>query len=197
MPLPKKETIQMTESEYLDFDDSDEDKWEFFNGVVYAMAGGTPEHNEIKDNLAQTLKNQIDELDKKCSLFSSDQRTKSHISKNDNQYHYPDIVIFCRGEYTREGTTLINPSLIIEVLSESTEANDRGVKWSINKKNPVLKYYILVSQKKRQIEVFYRLSLFEWKYSSIENGEKLYLGEMGLELDFEKIYKGEFAGKVK
>ncbi|WP_321418417.1 Uma2 family endonuclease [uncultured Desulfobacter sp.] len=135
---------KMTPGEYLDFERNSEFKHEFFNGEVFAMTGAKRNHNRINVNLTRKIGNKFEANKFACDLFSNDMRVKIQDS-----YAYPDVVIFCGdAEFEdNEFDTLTNPVVIMEILSDSTEAFDRGKKFSYYQTIPTLKEYILISQK--------------------------------------------------
>jgi Uma2 family endonuclease len=141
-------------SEYLQQEELAETKSEYFNGEVFAMAGGTAEHSQICLNLAYILMGQLE--NSKCRIHNSDLRVKVPAT---GLYTYPDLSVVC-AEPDFEGsgrTTLLNPVVIIEVLSPSTEAYDRGDKFAHYQRLDSLQEYVLVASDKRRIERYSRL----------------------------------------
>ncbi len=139
-----------TVEEYLAFEAKSERKHEYYDGEIFAMAGTSPDHGRIILNIARILGNQF--LDKPCEVFASDLRVRTRK----NLYTYPDLVIICE-ELQLEGQdpqTLINPRLLIEVLSPSTEHYDRTTKFKHYKTIASLNEYVLVSQLEPRVEVF-------------------------------------------
>lgn len=111
-----------TAEEYFAFERASEVKHEYVSGLIVAMGGASRAHNMITGNVEQQLRNQLEE--KPCETYSKDQRVKTL-----NDYRYPDVVVVCgeaKFEIVEEFETLINPTVIIEVLSKSSEADDRG-----------------------------------------------------------------------
>jgi Uma2 family endonuclease len=144
----------ITVEEYLAWEERAQTRSEYFDGEVFAMAGGSPEHNLICGNLIRELGNQLDE--RPCRVYPSDQRVKIPST---GLYTYPDVAVVCgEPEYeARERRALLNPTLIIEVLSESTEAYDRGAKFAHYQRLPSLREYVLVASEARRMERFTRL----------------------------------------
>jgi len=130
-----------------------EHKSEFMDGRIYAMTGASRAHNLITVNLARSLGNQL--LNRPCEAYISDMRVKAADA---HSYRYPDVAVVCgRPEFEDEhADTLLNPTLLIEVLSPSTEAGDRGEKFVEYRCIPSLKQYILVEQDKPRIERYER-----------------------------------------
>lgn len=115
---------RMTAEKYLEFDNNSDIKYEYFDGDIFAMTGGSLNHNQISINIASQLKNTL--RGSPCRPLASDMRVKvNEIDK----YTYPDIVVVCGNielEKVKGVETLLNPVVIIEILSDSTEAYDRG-----------------------------------------------------------------------
>lgn len=155
----------MTEAEYLEFTANNEGRYEFANGEVFDMVGGSINHAEICSNLVRNLGNQL--IDQNCSALTSDARI--FIGKK-IIYRYPDVTVYCgKREYLQEQTTtLLNPVLVIEVLSPSTEKKDRGEKFEDYTHIPSLQAYVLVSQHKPKIELFSRYKDGKWLYEVAE-----------------------------
>jgi len=159
---------KMTPQEYLEFERTTEIRHEYFDGEIFAMVGASLNHNRINGNILQKLKNQIE--GSSCDAFSSDMRVKVETI---GKYTYPDVVIVC-GDIKLEDEkfdTLLNPVVIIEILSDSTEAYDRGDKFTHYRLIPSLQEYLLVSQKRGQVEKYVRSEDGSWIYLSYENIE--------------------------
>ena len=176
---------KMTPGEYLDFERNSEFKHEFFNGEVFAMTGAKRNHNRINVNLTRKIGNKFEANKFACDLFSNDMRVKIQDS-----YAYPDVVIFCGdAEFEdNEFDTLTNPVVIMEILSDSTEAFDRGKKFSYYQTIPTLKEYILISQKEYYVDQFTRID-DGWKYRSYANPDQvLNMASINCELPLSEIY---------
>src|SRR6266545_5792667 len=150
---------RLTEGEYLDFERSIESKNEFFDGEMYAMSGGTPLHSLIATNLAREFGIKL--KGRSCVPFNSDLRLKVEAT---GLLTYPDLSVVCGPLQCAAGTddTLINPTIIVEVLSDSTEAYDRGKKFENYRQIPSLREYLLVGQKEPRIEQFIRQENEQW-----------------------------------
>lgn len=150
---PQKKT-RMTPEKYLEFDNNSDTKYEYFDGDIFAMTGGSLNHNQISINIASQLKSTL--RGSPCRPLASDMRVKVNEI---NKYTYPDIVVVC-GRIDLEKVngleTLLNPVVIIEILSDSTEAYDRGKKFTHYRLIPSLREYILVSQNYCNVEQFSR-----------------------------------------
>ncbi|HBT88622.1 Uma2 family endonuclease [Desulfobacter sp.] len=187
MTAQPQEKNKMTPREYLTRERSSFDiKHEFFNGEIFAMVGAGRNHNRINVNLTRELGNDFKANQFTCDLFSNDMRVKIEDS-----YAYPDIVIFCGDAKfeDNEFDTLTNPVIIMEILSDSTEAFDRGDKFAYYRVIPTLKEYILISQKKIRVEQFILRDDNKWEYRSYE-GTNLVLNMESIqcELPLSEIY---------
>lgn len=143
----------MSEAEYLEFERASETKHEYFRGEVFAMAGASREHNSIAGSIYRHLYDQVRKSG--CELFASDMRLKVLAT---GLFTYPDLSVYC-GDLAFTGDkpdTVTNPTIIIEVLSPSTELHDRNTKFLHYQKIPSLQEYVLVSQDKARIESFRR-----------------------------------------
>ena len=171
MTVKRQKKNKMTPGEYLALARSSLDiKHEFFDGDVFAMVGAGINHNRININLAGELRNRFKADNSPCEVLSNDMRVKI-----ENNYTYPDIVIFCGDAQFEDNKfdTLTNPVIIIEILSDSTEAFDRGDKFTYYRAIPALKEYILVSQKKYHVEQYIRSDNGKWEYRSYESPDQM------------------------
>ena len=150
----------LTAEEYLTVERAAEFKSEFFGGEMFAMAGGSPMHSLIATNLAREIGNQL--KGRPCVPFNSNLRLKVLAT---GLYTYPDLSVVCGPlEFADEQEdTIVNPTLLAEVLSNSTEGYDRGKKFEHYRQIPALRGYLLVSQKEPRIEQFLRGSDGEWR----------------------------------
>ncbi|HNN07206.1 MAG TPA: Uma2 family endonuclease [Leptospiraceae bacterium] len=141
----------LTEEEYLNLERNSSSKNEFFRGELFAMAGAKEKHNLIVTNLIRDISTALKKTP--CRVYPSDMRVKVSAS---GLYTYPDISLVCEKPKFTDGrnNTLLNPSVIIEVLAESTESYDRGKKFELYRTLPSLKEYILVSSEQKKLESF-------------------------------------------
>jgi Uma2 family endonuclease len=144
---------QMTPEEYLAMEEASDVRNELMNGTVLAMSGNALPHVIIVRNLIFELTGQL--RGKSCTVLSNEMKVKVELT---GDYFYPDIVGYCgTGTFeTETQVTLLNPTLLIEVLSPSTEAYDRGLKFQHYQQIPTLREYVLVSQSEPMIEVYLR-----------------------------------------
>jgi Uma2 family endonuclease len=174
MSLPQSELLYTIE-EYLAFERQSEERHEYLDGLIYAMAGESEEHGDISINLVSELRNQL--KGRECRPWSKDIKVRSgpapeNVRSRKGLFSYPDVLVVCgeRKYHDQHKDVLINPTVIIEVLSPSTEAFDRGEKFlRYQTWLPSLKDYVLVSQNKPLIEHFSRRSDEQWIYSAESN----------------------------
>ncbi|MDB6109209.1 MAG: hypothetical protein JWR69_959 [Pedosphaera sp.] len=150
---------RLTEAEYLKLERQADFKSEFFGGEMSARSGGSRWHSLIATNLAREFSTRL--RGRPCVAYSSDLRVKAEAS---GLYTYPDLSVVC-GEQRfvdEQVDALLNPTVFVEVLSDSTEAYDRGKKFELYRQIPSLQEYLLVSQREPRIEQFIRQSGGEW-----------------------------------
>lgn len=186
MPLVLKNPKLYTSAEYLEFERQAEIKHELIDGEIFEMAGTTRNHNRISTNVLRLLDNQL--LERECNVYSSDMRVKITSTGN---YTYPDVVAICGEEVFEDATedTLINPMLIIEVLSKSTEAYDRGAKFEYYQTIESFQEYVLISQEPFRVEQFVRKTKNEWIYLEFRHAEDVVnLSSVTCKLTLKDIY---------
>jgi Uma2 family endonuclease len=173
-----------TYAEYLELEASSEQRYEFVDGVVYAMAGGTPEHSRLAMALGAALLGSLGP--KGCAVFGSDLRIRIEATKRST---YADVVVFCGPELSSEidRTAVVIPAVIVEVLSPSTEASDRGEKWRHYQRIDSLREYVLVSQGEPYVEVFRRVG-DEWVLRTATAGQMLELPSQNVQIPVDAIY---------
>lgn len=149
----------MTEEQYLAFDNAHEGKHWFVNGQIYAMAGGTPRHSLICNNVGAALGRLL--RDRPCVVFQSDLRVNVRAA---GLYNYPDVTVVCGKieRHPKDKNTIVNPTLIVEVLSPGTEGDDRGPKATHYRSLPSLKEYLIVSSTDEHVEHYRRLDDGRW-----------------------------------
>ena len=167
MGLPKP---ILTEAEYLKFERASPERHQYVDGELFAMAGESWAHGDITVNMVRALANQLD--DSPCRVRTKDTKVRSgprpiSLKRPAGLYSYPDIVVVCdEAEFLDKfEDVILNPRVIIEALSEWTEAFDRGLKFErYQKYNPTLSDYLLVSQDRPQIEHYHREKNGTWTY---------------------------------
>jgi Uma2 family endonuclease len=178
--------ILLTPEEYLAIERRSEFKSEYFAGHVFALAGASKRHNLIVANLIRALGNQL--LDRPCNVYPSDMRVKV---RKTGAYMYPDVVVACGDEQFEDdqNDTLLNPVVIIEVLSESTEAYDRGRKFEQYQYIESLAEYLLIAQDSYRIEQYVRQDDGTWRYSEFHSlDDVVQLSAIGCNLDLKDMY---------
>ncbi len=174
------------EAEYLEQERASEIKSEYYKGEIFAMAGASRKHNLIVANVITTLNVQLKK--KPCRTYPSDMRLKI---KEMELYTYPDVMVVCGDEKfgDEKQDTLLNPDVIIEVLSDSTERYDRGRKFENYRKAESLKEYVMISQNCRKIERFYKNERGQWELTeSDEENPLVFLESIGCELEISEVY---------
>jgi Uma2 family endonuclease len=183
---------RLTPEEYLAKERKAEFKSEYFAGETFAMAGARPSHNVIVGNVIGELHPQL--KPRPCRVYPSDQRVK--VSPT-GLYTYPDVIVVCgKPQFEdEEGDTLLNPTVLVEVLSESTEDYDRGRKFVHYRTIESLREYVLIAQDECRVERFERQPDNTWVLWATDRMEDaLELPAIGCELPLAEIYhKVEFA----
>jgi len=174
--------------EYLEMENASMEKHEYYKGEIFAMSGAKVPHNIVTKNLSGILFGKL--KGKKCQPYGSDQRI--HIQSN-TLFTYPDISIICGEIITlnNDDYNVLNPSVIIEILSKSTSNYDRGEKFKLYRDIQTLKEYILVDSETIHIEVFRLNENNHWEleeYDSIENF--LFIKAIDEKIAISEIYEG-------
>jgi Uma2 family endonuclease len=180
----KKQSL--TDADYLRIEREAFEKSEFIDGRIVAMAGASENHNVISSNVFGEIWTQTKKTD--CRAFSSDMRVKA---KKGN-YYYPDIVVVC-GERKFEDNkkdVLLNPKVVIEVLSKSTKLKDRNEKFDSYTRLTDLTDYVLIEQDEMRVEHFIKISENEWNVRLLaENADKLVLDSINCKVSLEEVYR--------
>jgi Uma2 family endonuclease len=193
MGLPK---AILSENEYLQLERAAEERHQYVDGEIFAMAGESPAHADITANTLASLVTQLS--DGPCRARVKDTKVRSgplprSPKRPAGLYSYPDIVVICdEPQYLDDHQDVVlNPKVIVEVLSESTEAFDRGVKFRrYQKYNPTLTDYVLVSQDRPQIEHFHRQKDGEWTYKCHEGSDAVVkLASIKCQLKAAEVFK--------
>jgi len=180
-----------TPEEYLAWERSSDEKHEYFDGEVFAMARASEEHNLIVTNIVATL--WIALRQRPCKVYPSDLRVKIPST---GLYTYPDASVLCdRPEFEDDAAdTLLNPQLIFEVLSESTEDYDRGTKFRHYRSIPSFREYVLVSQTEILVEHSIRQEDGSWLLREHHAGGRIVLASIGCEIALDELYLKVFSG---
>jgi Uma2 family endonuclease len=173
-----------TPEEYFAWEEKQLERHELIDGFVYAMSGGTQNHSAIKLNIGSLIQGHL--RGSQCRVFNSD--LKVNILKTSN-YTYPDLSVTC-DDRDRESTKYITyPCLIVEVLSSSTEAYDRGKKFEKYRRNPILVDYVLVSSEEIAIDIYHKNNAGDWVILSYREGDQVELKSIGLTVPIEQFYE--------
>ena len=177
-----------TPASYLEFERASEEKHEFLAGEIFAMAGASERHNLIMGNTLASLHGQLRGRD--CRVYPSDMRVKIAAT---GLYTYPDISVVCGGSEFEDDQrdTLLNPAVIIEVLSPTTEAYDRGKKFQHYRTLASLQEYLLIAQDVPRIEHYVRQPDNQWLLSDLGGGSgAVHLPSIGCALALVDVYEG-------
>ncbi len=199
MALPESElqksVPRLTIEEYLDFEGKAEERHEYINGFIYAMAGESPEHGLICTNLVTLFVTQL--KGRPCETYTKDTKVRSGpqpVAKGSKKgsFSYPDLVIVCGEKQFHDDHrhVLINPTLIVEVLSDSTEQFDWGAKFlRLRNWNPSLTDYLLVWQKEPVVDYFFKGSDGIWRLITLEGlAQTVEIASLGCRLPLVEIF---------
>ncbi len=205
MTLAKKKAFFYTTEEYLEIDRASDERYEYIDGEIYQMAGESGEHGDISINFSSELRFQLKGKD--CRVRSKDTKVRSgSLSQKGNQimkgmFSYPDIVVIC-GEpeyHDKHRDIVLNPKVIIEILSDSTENFDRTDKFTRYRMfNSSLNDYILVSQDKPVVEHFVRQEDNTWKlYTFVGLNKSFSINSIECKITLNEIYdRIEFSDEI-
>jgi Uma2 family endonuclease len=175
-----------TPEQYLALERKAETKSEYFDGAIFAMAGASREHNLIVANVTAELHPQLKR--RPCELYPGDMRVK--VTET-GLYTYPDVVVVC-GEpqfEDEQGDTLLNPTLIVEVLSSTTEAYVRGDKTAHFRQLESLQEYVLIAQDRVRVERYARQPDGQWLLlETTDLGDTIQLASIGCQLALAEVY---------
>jgi Uma2 family endonuclease len=181
----KDNTPRFTPEEYFTWEEQQLERHELIDGEVYAMTGGTVNHSRIGLKFGALLDNHLS--GSKCQTLNSDCRVNIVQSKN---YTYPDVSVTCDDRDKTTSKYITYPCLIIEVLSFSTEAYDRGGKFRMYRQNPILQDYVLVSSEKIEIDLYHKTETGSWEIINYQAGNTIKLKSVNLTFPIERIYEG-------
>jgi Uma2 family endonuclease len=174
----------MTEAEYLAYDEKSKIRYEYMDGEIFAMAGASRKHNLANSNISTELNLKLRDTD--CEVYISDFRVRIREGHN----VYPDVAVACGDIQTADNeNTLLNPIVIFEVLSKSTEKRDRGEKREDYFKVASLQDYVLVSQNRHHAEHYTRQKDNVWLFRIYEDlADIVELSSIKAEISLEMIY---------
>lgn len=185
-PVNMQSLPRLSPEEYLLRERGAATKSEYLDGIVVAMAGASPEHNRITANITGELHGQL--RGSPCQEFASDLRVRVPAC---NRFYYPDVLAVCGAPQFQQlagAQSLLNPTLVIEVLSESTESYDRSEKRDCYQTLESLQVYVLISQHMPKVEIYDRQEN-EWRYTALLGLENVVsLDAIGCTLRLADIY---------
>lgn len=189
MTAPVEQSRRYTLEEYLRFEESSQEKHEFRNGEIICMSGGTYDHSLIASNLLRSLSNQL--AASGCRVLGSDLRVR--IPKK-LRYCYPDVTVVCEApqfDPASGRSTIMNPQVLVEVLSPSTEAMDRGEKLHHYLEIESLREYLLVSQTEARVDAFFHQAQGDWVLGSATGLRAIFkFRSLSATLSMKEIYSG-------
>lgn len=182
--------VKMTYAEYLAREATAEVKHDFIAGEAFAMAGGTIEHGAVGLAVAAEVRAAL--TGKPCRVLNSDVRVRV---RSTGASFYPDVSVVCGKLETSpdDADAVTNPVVLVEVLSESTEAYDRGAKAAHYRRLDSLKEYVLVSQTERRVEVQRRNERNIWELHFFGAGERVELSSLGVSFAVDAVYANPLA----
>lgn len=180
------EQLKLSYQDYLALERDSDQRYEYLDGEVWLMAGGTPRHSKLKINAASLLNSALG--NGPCQAYDADLKVRVAAT---GLATYPDLTIVCGGieRHPEDANAVTNPTLALEVLSGTTERWDRGGKFLHFQQIPSLKHFVLVGQDEPQVEVFTRAEGGAWTYRRYGAGERVALGAVGLELEVDALYR--------
>jgi Uma2 family endonuclease len=201
MVAAQEQLPRLTPQEYFAWEEQQGIKHEYFDGEVFAMSGGTTDHSRIATNITTLIDNHLGDGD--CQIFNSDARIKIQASEKADArravarrmeahqaYVYPDASVTCDERDRQTPQFNSYPCTIVEVLSPSTEAYDRGKKFKLYQRSTSLVEYVLVSAEEIEIEVFRKNERGKWEVTNYVAGDMVELESIGLTFAIERVYRG-------
>ena len=186
--MQAKKLDKVSIEEYIAIEEANDIKYEYRNGSIYAMAGGTLNHGFICGNIYSGIKVSLRAKGKKCTAMNSELKLRIEVK---NSYVYPDTMVVCGDIETsdRKPDAVTNPTVIVEVLSKSTAAYDRGDKFYLYRQIESLREYVLIEQEKAEIEVYSKKGDL-WqitRFSGLDT--ELFLSSINIKLSLSEIYE--------
>lgn len=184
MVAAREHLPRFTPEEYFAWEEQQECRYEYIDGEVYAMSGGTINHGDIAGNFLALLKAHM--RGRGCKTLNSDCRVSI---VNSTRYVYPDVSVTCDDRDKTTTQYITYPCLIVEVLSDSTAAYDRGDKFRMYRRNPNLRDYVLVDVNKIAIDLYRKDEAGNWQIFNYEPGDEIELRSVNLTFPIEQIYE--------
>jgi Uma2 family endonuclease len=175
---------KLTPAEYLDWEEKQELRYEYLNGKVYAMTGGTMNHSQIAGNFITLLN--IHLRSSSCRVLNADAKVQIAAS---NDFVYPDVSVTCDDRDKTATKFIAHPCLIVEVLSPSTAAYDRRDKFNLYRLSDSLQDYILVDTNKIEIDIYSKNDRGKWEILSYVAGDIIELKSIDLTFPIEQVFE--------
>ncbi|MBG1244861.1 Uma2 family endonuclease [Nostoc sp. NZL] len=185
MIVAKDNAPHLTPDEYFAWEEQQLEKHEYINGEVYAMTGGSVNHSRIAIRFTTMFDTHLDASS--CITGNSDLRVNI---VGTNNYTYPDASVTCNDRDKTTTQYITYPCLIVEVLSASTEAYDRGGKFRMYRQNPALIDYLLVSSTSIEIDLYHKNDAGDWLIINYKAGDAIELKSINLNFSIEQVYRG-------
>ena len=186
--MARSAAVRVSAEAYLREERAREDgRAELLDGEVVMVAGATRRHNRIVSALDVALNTRLS--DGPCEAVVTDMKVSAETWES---YTYPDVVVFCEDDARfedEEEDVLTNPVVVFEVLSPSTRARDRGVKFDLYRSIPSLRHYVLVEPERREIDHYARQGADAWLLTTLRDDAVLRLDPPGVELPLDEIYR--------
>ncbi|MCQ8118540.1 Uma2 family endonuclease [Methylomonas rosea] len=178
------EQIRFSAEDYLTWEDTQTEKHEFISGEVFAMTGARQDHVIVSLNIASALKQRL--RDTPSRPYISDLKLRVKAS---DAFFYPDVMVSCHADDLKNARFIEHPSLIVEVLSDSTAAFDRGGKFAAYRKLASLQEYLIVDIEARRVECFRRTSDNDWLLHDYVDAVDCELTSLGIEIPMAEIFE--------
>jgi len=175
----------LTPEEYFAWEEKQLEKYEYIDGQAYAMGGGSVNHGRIAIRFTAMFDAYLEDSD--CITGNSD--IKINIATTNN-YTYPDASVTCDNRDKSTPNYFTYPCLIVEVLSNSTEAYDRGGKFRMYRNNPLLQDYLLVNSTRIEMDLYHKKETGEWIIINYKEGDTIELKSINLSFAIEQVYRG-------
>lgn len=175
----------LTPEDYFAWEAQQLEKHEYIDGKVYAMSGSSVNHSRISVRLTALFDNHLESTH--CITGNSD--LKVNIAESPN-YIYPDASVTCDDRDKTSTRYITYPCLIVEVLSDSTEAYDRGGKFRLYRRNPALQEYLLVGSTRIEMDLYRKTEAGQWLILNYQPGDIVELKSIDLSFPIEQVYRG-------
>ncbi|MGI2908787.1 Uma2 family endonuclease [Tolypothrix sp. VBCCA 56010] len=185
MIATKDNAPRLTPDEYFAWEATQLEKHEYINGKVYAMSGGSVNHSRIAIRFTAMFDSHLENTG--CITGNSDVKVNIFGSNN---YTYPDASVTCDDRDKTTTQYITYPCLIVEVLSKTTEAYDRGGKFRMYRQNPALIDYLLVSSTSIEIDLYHKNDAGDWLIINYKAGDAIELKSIKLNFPIEQVYRG-------